>query len=160
MSFCSQIENLKKPFTPTWVEPGNGRTLSRRLAVVLLISFWILAFALTHMPVHGSGFLSRWLELVPSPDKWVHAALYFCLAALIANCFVRWIATTWVNVFSTLMVAGLYATADEYLQNFVPTRSADFYDFCADMIGAILGVTFYLTWRHFRIARRAARESA
>jgi VanZ family protein len=43
-----------------------------------------------------------------------------------------------------LVAIAAYAAADEWTQNFVPTRSADVWDWAADVAGASLGATAFL----------------
>ncbi len=122
---------------------------------MLLMIFWVLAFWLTHMPMTDTSMVKGFLDFLPSPDKWVHAGLYFVLSALLANCLGRWIHSNGWMILLTLGITGCYAAADEYLQKFIPSRTCDFYDFLADMAGANIGLVTFLIWRTVRRRKRS-----
>lgn len=103
--------------------------------------------------------VAGFLDFIPALDKWVHAGLYFVLAALLANCLGRWIHSNGWMIILTLGVTGSYAAADEYLQKFVPSRTCDFYDFLADMAGANVGLMTFLYLRTVWRRKRSIQQS-
>ena len=110
---------------------------------VLLISglacvYWLALFVGTHIPSVGLGD-SHWL------DKLVHAAAYFGLAVLhcaAAAMIWRHGMAIYLGVFS---IAVAYGALDELSQLLVPGRTANFWDWTADVAGATCGIlVFYL----------------
>ena len=85
-------------------------------------------------------------------DKLAHAAAYALLAFLAARAF----ATLPVPgqrpalLWAAALFAALYGLSDEFHQSFVPGRSADVWDWVADLSGAIGGALIY----RWQVARR------
>lgn len=122
--------------------------MSRRAAAILLIVFWIFAFTLTHVPTHGSGWISDGLRGLPLPaDKLAHVGIYFCLAGLVANFIGRWTRSKRILVPTTFLVTLTYGVLDELLQMLVPSRSADLHDLYADAVGIVLGIVVFIGLR-------------
>lgn len=103
-----------------------------RLAVVVLIAYWLVIFAGTHAP--------RIPHAVPLVnDKVMHFTAYFCLTLLM--CY----STTsprWLRRFTAIgLTAMVYGAIDEWTQAWVPNRQPDLADYLADVagIGAALG---------------------
>ncbi len=77
---------------------------------------------------------------VPGVDKVAHAILYggltlcFSWGLKRSNTDVRY----WVQCFVPVIFAMLYGLSDEIHQLFVPKRNFDWWDWCADIVGAIL----------------------
>ena len=79
-------------------------------------------------------------------DKLLHAGAYAVLGLLVYRAFNaagKHTATARLVILSIVLTA-LYGASDEVHQYFVPSRSAEFLDFAADTIGAILGVMMAL----------------
>ncbi|MCD4830676.1 MAG: VanZ family protein [Anaerohalosphaeraceae bacterium] len=99
---------------------------------VLLVVFWAGMFFVTHIPVPG------WTRKMAMSDKTMHYIAFFALSVLL------WLAAdfsakvNWrkAKIWKFLAVICGYAIIDEVLQG-VMGRSADRYDFLADMAGAI-----------------------
>lgn len=102
-------------------------------------------------------------KLPPAPvsfiglDKLVHATVYGVLAALLLRSLrpgeqgyskqqMVW----------AVVLASLYGITDEVHQYFVPGRSSDVLDWCADTVGALLAVALVAAWTRRGLARRAA----
>jgi len=81
----------------------------------------------------------------PGTDKVVHGWMYAVLAFLSVRAAwssrTRW--TPWVLALAVLAGAVLFAAADEWHQRFIPTRSAELFDWLADAVGALVGVAAY-----------------
>jgi len=103
-----------------------------------------------YLPAVGFSLLLLVTSLLPTPegaseqipvllgvslDKWVHAASYGTLTALLA-----WgrRASGWVTVAALAAVAVLYGAGVELLQGFVPSRGTSGADFVANAAGAVL----------------------
>ena len=121
------------------------KRLARRLAGwagLLLVLYWLAAFALTHLPMRpGTGG-------IPHLDKVVHLTIFTGLSLLLSVWFgVR------KRVGGALLVAGCvlvalsaYAAFDELSQ--IPVgRTADVRDWCADFAGINLGLLGFFALR-------------
>lgn len=92
-------------------------------------------------------------------DKMRHAAAYALLGALAARAFAGAFGRggTAAFVASFALVFGM-GSATEFIQYFLPDRSADIVDLGADLAGGVAGALLYL-WA-FRGRAPAAREAA
>lgn len=102
----------------------------------LLVVIWLSLATLTHVPVPASVPHTRYA------DKVVHLLAYFPLGLLLPACQVRGLSRRSICV----AVIAVYGALDELLQ--IPVgRTASFYDWLADLLGATLGATAgaYLT---------------
>lgn len=77
-------------------------------------------------------------DLFPGQDKVVHAVLYAGLAAVVSFWLRRpeGTASGRMLFWFPILFACLYGISDEIHQFFVPTRSADVWDWVADTVGA------------------------
>ena len=77
-----------------------------------------------------------------SQDKFLHIGVYFALAIFFARAF-HWEGKPWDKkwVWLSVGLSALYGLTDEIHQSFVPERTAEFADWVADFIGAILLLT-------------------
>lgn len=103
-----------------------------RLALLGAVAWAALLF-LSSSGTGVSWILSR---LPPGSDKFVHAAAYFVLGALLALGTGRPRLAFWLAV--------AYGVSDEVHQAFVPGRYPDALDLVADAVGAGLGC--WLVW--------------
>jgi len=106
-----------------------------KMALVVLIAYWIAIFILTHIPIIHISFLVR---QVNASDKSLHFIAYFLLAFLLWLAFnpsqkVEWQKT---SVWWSLFVIVCYGAMDELLQTYM-ARSSSIFDFIADISGAI-----------------------
>lgn len=109
--------------------------------IAILISYWILGFVVTHIPLRHTGEV-----LIPNLDKVAHFILYGGLGFLMA----LWIGTgksTLSAAMFAMIICVIYAFLDEGLQYFIPTRNASFLDWLADVLGAFFGVVLYILLR-------------
>lgn len=113
--------------------------LLRRHKTVLqtLGMYWPAIFALTHIPAKYIGRIST-----GTSDKVMHSMAYFVLVFLVWFAVSPYQKPQWKRrkVWFVLMAIIGYAAFDEFLQSFIPGRSADVWDFVADMGGLILGM--------------------
>jgi VanZ family protein len=82
--------------------------------------------------------------------KFAHMVLYCCLSYSLMLALHR--LTSWpkaVHVIVSLTLAAGYALFDEYYQSLIPERTSSLADVGVDLIGALIGVLFYLlgTWK-------------
>ncbi len=88
----------------------------------------------------------------PGSDKVGHFILYFVFG-LLAIRAASATALTARSVAGTVAALALFAAIDEWHQRFIPTRSAEFDDWIADICGAALGDALFSL---FRLRRPAA----
>ncbi len=79
------------------------------------------------------------IQRFPGDDKVAHALLYAGLTAVVSVGMHRSGKSSARRVFYLpLLFAMLYGITDELHQHFVPPRTCDFFDWCADATGALL----------------------
>lgn len=78
-------------------------------------------------------------QYIFSQDKFLHVAVYFALAVFFARAFV-WEGKEWTRRTAWIAVglSAFYGVTDEIHQWFVPERTAEFADWVADALGALL----------------------
>lgn len=111
------------------------------LVVVLAAAYWAVIFALTHLPI-----------AVPSPTRWFdkveHAGAYAGLAVLLCAAWSVFRRPGIAMAAAVVGVAAAYGALDELTQMLVPLRSADPWDWAADVAGAMAGaLVFLLGWK-------------
>ncbi|MCC9601948.1 VanZ family protein [Stieleria sp. JC731] len=128
------------------MRPVSGiKILGLRLGVILLVSYWIVLFAGTHLP-------STTLITPELHDKSKHFAGYFVLSLLL--CYVthtnrkhRYPNLYRFGGIATLLL--LYGCVDEWSQRFSPGRHPDVWDLFADGCGIFAAIAFYLLVKRF-----------
>ncbi|MFW6170116.1 MAG: VanZ family protein [Planctomycetota bacterium] len=123
---------------PTW----------RRFVTLLLAAYWVMLATATHVPTLPTGS-------VRYHDKTAHCLAYAVLAFLIAWAW----RTRWrffpKGALVAFGVASLYGALDELAQMLVPGRFADYYDWWADIVGAMMGIlAFWATETLWRLSGR------
>ncbi len=114
--------------------------------LALLAAYWLALLAATHVPWRAA-------RRIEHADKVGHFVAYAILAALLyatGRLAFRPRVGFVVAVFALIAV---YATLDEWLQNFVPRRTADLYDWLADLAGAAFALALCLVLKY--ASRRA-----
>ena len=102
------------------------------------LGWGLFIFLLTSIP------LQQQPDAFPSgTDKVVHLALYAVLAALTARGLAS-IAPLALRIIGTLVVIASTGAIDEWHQQFIPGRSADVFDWYADLSGGVAGTAFTL----------------
>jgi VanZ family protein len=98
--------------------------------------------------IFGLSSVSQTPAFVGGVDKYLHAALYAGLSALI----VRALAGGWHRrltvgiVVAAIMMAAAYGVSDEFHQSFVPMRSVETMDVLADTVGAAVAAFALYAW--------------
>lgn len=117
-----------------------------RLGFFVLAVYWILIFTGTHVPVVP--------DAVPRfNDKLIHFSAFFGLATLL--CYVTNSERLFRRFGLIAMGCATYAALDELSQTLIKGRTADPWDFVADMSGAMLAILLYaiarrlITWRPY-----------
>lgn len=114
-----------------------------RLATLLLVAYWITLATVTHVPTLPKGSMSF-------GDKNIHFFAYTVLAFLIG-----WAWTTRRPFFPAGMMlvfalGTLYGAIDELTQIPIPGRSAECYDWLADVAGTTTGIVLFWVGDTFR----------
>lgn len=89
------------------------------------------------------------INQLPMPDKLYHAGAYAVLAFLLSG-LLRSLTNHHLSsiVMEAVTIATLFGVAMEFAQFFIPRRTADIADVCANIIGACLGATaFYVVYK-------------
>lgn len=126
-------------------------TTLRRRATWLWLAYWVMAFALTHVPkVPNPG------RVIPHGDKLAHFLLYFVLVIL-GDWAIRGRGRRpAVRTYITWAIAyACYAGVDEWLQQFVH-RHASVGDWIADLSGILVATLLLALRRNVRISDPAA----
>lgn len=112
-----------------------------RLRVLTLIMYVLLIFFLSSRPyLHSPG---PDFEL---KDKLVHLVEYLILGLLLIAAAGRLVCKTKAGTFLLFLAIGAsIAALDEVLQNHVPGRSMDVYDWVADVLGVAVGVGLFVS---------------
>jgi hypothetical protein len=97
-----------------------------KLPVFIYISIIVLIITLIPIPAKWQGKTSGW-------DKLIHISIFGVLG---------FFAQAVVSVFA-LLYTGLLAVLTELMQKFIPGRTPDIVDFSSNMIGAIIGTSFW-----------------
>lgn len=105
---------------------------------------------------------------VPQPsfvlaDKLVHGAVYAVLGFLCARGIRLSVVRANTDAFVCVLGVGLatlYGVLDEVHQMFVPSRSPEFLDLVADLVGASLGAAIFAVHRRRRLRRSPAEAAA
>lgn len=98
------------------------------------------------------------VHIFPFRDKGVHTTEYAVLAFLFCHACIRTferhprVRVAFVAVFLTF----LWGFLDEMHQAFVPGRSADVLDLCADALGSVLGVSARVVLGYFSSRARSS----
>lgn len=115
--------------------PGRRMSVLNPRYALVTVAYCVMLFWLssTASPVHLK-------PMFPGEDKLVHAVLYGGLALVVSMGLRRRgrPVSTLVQFWGPVAFAFLYGISDEFHQRFVPGRTADVWDACADGAGALV----------------------
>jgi VanZ family protein len=117
-------------------------TIRQRAVIFAALALIYLGamFLGTHLPLGGEGG-----ELpVAGADKLIHALMYAGLAGLLLAAVRLLRPPNIAAAVCVVLLIAAYAAIDEQTQSWVPTRSADPWDWGADVAGASLGAIVFL----------------
>ena len=110
----------------------------------------------------GAIFYASSMTAVPDlpgglTDKTGHLIGYALLGALAIRGFAgaTWAGITTGPAVRAVLLSAAYGATDEFHQKFVANRTPDILDWCADVIGAVLGVAIVLVAARVVQRRRA-----
>ena len=96
-------------------------------------------------------------------DKLEHSSSYFGLTVLLSLALIIQNKVKFIKkhpLLTALIIVSLYGALDELHQLFIPGRDCDFFDWCADFIGANLGIlVVYLLMKYSRFKREATKNN-
>lgn len=124
--------------------------LKQRIILTILIIVWLTEFIATHIPVPKMPY-------IPGKDKTLHILAYFFLSLCWFVTFHSYGKKYRTSLFAMLIVFPLYAAFDEITQPLV-NRHADFTDWRADMLGALLGALVF--WICMKIREKRAEKKS
>ncbi|MCK9425558.1 MAG: VanZ family protein [Ignavibacteriaceae bacterium] len=114
-----------------------------------LIAYWIVLFLATTLPTTK-------IPHTGINDKIEHLLGYFLLAFLLSNTLYFQNKNKIFKKFPisiALLIVALYGIVDEVHQYFIPGRLCDFYDWTADVTGALAaGVMYFMVKKYFQSA--------
>ncbi|QDU97442.1 VanZ family protein [Lignipirellula cremea] len=117
--------------------------ISRRgpIAAVVLLLYWFALFVATHLPNVSSPLR------VQHSDKLLHFTAYLILAflAVVVLNTPDW--SRWKRYALIFGLLAAYGAIDELFQLMVPGRTADVWDWLADMAGAGCGLALFIAVR-------------
>ena len=111
---------------------------------------WIPVALWTGVILTGTSVPSVPGPAVPGLDKVGHFAMYAVLGLLTARA-VRGGAATPRALLAALAAIAMFAAADEWHQQLIPSRSAEVADWFADVTGATVGVGSFAAFKFRRI---------
>ena len=126
-----------------------------QVLLVPLVFYWLFIFIGTSLP---SDELSTILEV---GDKIKHFIAYFILAVLLGlnlHFQDRWQSVSINYLVYTFIICTFYGVLDELHQIFVPNRSAEFYDWLADLFGSTMGIILVYFFIKFLKTRNQSLE--
>jgi VanZ family protein len=120
-----------------------------RAAAILLAVYWVVIFLGTHMP--GGPDKPVW-----GSDKVLHFSAYAGLGILL-GCVMLRSRTTMLRFLAGWSIVILYGAVDEFSQIWAQGRTADVWDWTADVTGGAIGLMLLLVVQSWW-ARRATRH--
>lgn len=112
-----------------------------KMVYLPLAVYWVILFTLTSLPT------APFIDSIRFSDKIKHFGAYLILSVLTTLAFYfqnRWAKVKEKYYLFSILIVSLYGCLDEIHQMFIPNRSAEFLDWTADTIGAVLGSTIIL----------------
>ncbi len=111
--------------------------MKRQQAIRIRLLLWILfIFILCSIPVPATNTP----KLIPHLDKLAHWGLFFFLGAFLYSYIKKFDCCPFVI---TLLFIAFYGGIIEWLQETYFSRTADFWDWVADVVGGITGILLY-----------------
>jgi len=120
-----------------------------------LICYWIILFIATTLPA----------QRVPKTginDKIEHLLGYFLLTFLLSNSIYFQNTQKKIKrfpVIASLSIVAFYGMVDELHQYFIPGRFCDFYDWTADVTGALIAGLLYFFIKRFFLFQKMSLEN-
>ncbi len=108
------------------------------------VAYGLLILALSSIPGESMPPLS-WLSL----NKLIHVGEYAIFAIILVRVFSGQYRGLLKAGLAALLVATLYGAFDESYQMLIPGRDSSLWDWLADLLGAVIGISAYTTWQRF-----------
>lgn len=139
---CNDTGRLTPPARRPPTSDPRPMPYRKRAAFVLVLAaaYWVVLFVLTHLPIRMPASLAGF-------DKLQHAIAFCGLAVLLCTAAGLFWPLSKRLLIGVLLVIAAYAALDEISQGWVRYRTPDPWDWCADLVGASLGVALYAVVR-------------
>ncbi len=118
--------------TESQLDPAASLQWIWRLAIVVLVVYWIMLFTGTHIRIPPEKTLGV-------NDKALHLNGYWALGMLLALVIMLRSGPKWSRAAMVVATVAAYGAVDEWTQLLVD-RDCDFYDWVADIVGGSLGL--------------------
>ncbi len=127
-----------------------------KLMVTITVSFFFFLLWVIYMADTGQkSILFELVKQTPYGDKIGHLVLFGLLTLFINSAFrFRTFLLGKLKLFWGTIAVFIFATVEELSQYFFPTRTLDFYDFSASILGVLL-----FTWVTWLLANRTTSSS-
>lgn len=102
--------------------------------------FWTLVILFLTLSEQSAD--KGWLSQIPHIDKVVHFGIFFIWSLFLSLCYRKHPFTEFLSSSSIILAGMLLGFITEYLQSYIPNRSADVLDFITDMAGIGAGLVF------------------
>jgi VanZ family protein len=115
------------------------------------IVWTVCIFIASSIPTYSMPALS-----IFEMDKVIHLAVYFVLAACVFTACSHAEAPITLQrhaIAATILFVAVYGALDEFHQYFVPGRAVEFFDWVADVSGALSFTILLLVWKRLRPGR-------
>jgi VanZ family protein len=132
----------------------------RRAKLIALLAaatglYWLAMFAATHLPIRTTPAGDPY-----SLDKLQHITAFAIFAILLCTGGATMGIPRLPLYFGIIGLIAAYAAVDEFSQQFIPERTPDFFDWLADMAGAVTGIVAFAAIRRIHDRRQLCRKSA
>jgi len=141
---CQNLSLSERSVDPA---PGTKKSdIKCRFAKVSFFRYWFPLITYCILIFLQSSFPS--IESIPKlqyTDKLLHFFAYAVLGALFLRAYttLRIRNSLKLLIILSVLSSSLYGISDEIHQHFVPSRSFEYYDILADVLGSLFGVFIY-----------------
>ncbi|MCP5061103.1 MAG: hypothetical protein GY936_01390 [Ignavibacteriae bacterium] len=108
-----------------------------KVLIIPLIIYWLIILIGTSLPADSFA------DSIELSDKVKHFVAYMGLAVILGlnlHFQERWKLARNFYIVITFFICAIYGVLDEFHQMFIPNRFAEFFDWVADSLGALVGI--------------------
>lgn len=148
--------------------------MKKMLSWIIVVFWMVVIFYFSYQPATVSNGMSmgvtmKFIQLIEffSPDieinenylngkirKFAHFFIYFLLGIFVMGAIRKGNDKGWRSVAFTFLICVLFAIFDEMHQLIVPGRGAQLKDVIIDSLGALLGISLYLSISSIKMKKR------
>jgi VanZ family protein len=138
------------------MEPvGRRRWMPIALLAAAIGLYWLAMFTATHLPIQTTPAGDPY-----SLDKLQHITAFAIFAIFLCTGGATIGIPRLPLYFGVIGVIAAYAAVDELSQRFIPQRTPDFFDWLADVAGAVMGIIAFSAIRRIHDRRQLCRKAA